>query len=514
MSQPGAVGRSPLRRVVGAIVGLGLAGSMTLSVPLVTLAGTGATQSYLVVFSGSYALDGSYALGGNYALNHQYALDAVRAAGGTVTDDLSKQIGVMVVTSASSTFYALMSSYALVEDVGADYAWQGISRYALDETYALYALGASGDAPETTADPGGALQWDMAMIRADQAHKVQGGRPEVQVGVLDSGISGYHVDFRKNGVSNVDCALGHDSLAVLPPGVAVGTPDPCIDNQFHGTHVAGTIAARANGLGITGVAPNVTLVPVKVCDATGYCYASSVVDGITYAGDKKLEVINMSFFVDDNAFQESTEFKCSSDPTQRAFRKSVERALQYARNQGVLAVAALGNEDQDLAHPVDDAGQPIANECDVVPAESAGVVGTMALGSHGEKASYSNYGTGATDVAAPGGNGTTGDCRTTILSTLPGDAYGCIQGTSMASPHAAGVAALIASQFGSLGSDGDWKIDPARIESILQSTAVDIGLAGYDECFGNGRIDALRAVTNRTARAYDGSAPFCPEYTE
>ena len=101
-----------------------------------------------------------------------------------------------------------------------------------------------------------------------------------------------------------------------------------------------------------------------------------------------------------------------------------------------------------------------------------------------------------------------------VRSTLPGDAYGCIQGTSMASPHAAGVAALIVSQFGSLGADGDWKMEVTKVESILQGTAVDIGLRGYDMCFGNGRIDALRAVTKNTSRAYDPSAPFCPEYAE
>jgi subtilisin family serine protease len=222
----------------------------------------------------------------------------------------------------------------------------------------------------------------------------------------------------------------------------------------------------------------------------------------------------MSFFVDDNAFQESHEFKCSSDPVQSAFRRSVERALQYARSQGVLPVAALGNSDQDLAHPVDDAGQPISNECEVVPAESSGVIGTMSLGNRSQKASYSNYGDGATDVAAPGGAGTTGDCTTTILSTIPANLYACIQGTSMASPHAAGVAALIVSQFGAPGADGDWKMEPTKVEAILQGTVVDIGLRGYDECFGNGRIDALRAVTRNTSRAYDATAPFCPEYAE
>jgi subtilisin family serine protease len=503
-----------LRRWLAALAGVVLAGSMTIAAG----ASEGATARYLVVFGGTYALDGAYALGGgyaldgvyalgsNYALAHQYALDIVHSAGGTVTDDLSKQIGVMVVESANTAFYALIRNYALVQEVGRDYAWQGINDYALGDGYALD--GGAGDAPETVADPLESAQWDMQMIHADAAHAVQGGRPQVQVGVLDSGISGYHVDFQKDGVSNVDCSLGHDSLAILPPGVAVGSPLPCVDNQFHGTHVAGTIAARANGIGITGVAPNVTLVPVKVCDASGFCYASAVIDGITYAGDKKLEVINMSFFVDDDTFQVSTEFKCTTDPTQRAFRSALERALQYARTQGVVAVAALGNEDTDLAHPES------GNECDVVPAESSGVIGTAAVGRDSAKASYSNYGTGATDITAPGGDGTTGDCTTTILSTLPADAYGCIQGTSMASPHAAGVAALIVSQFGYLGADGDWKMEPTKVESLMQGTAVDIGLAGYDECYGNGRIDALRAVMKTTTRAYDGSAPFCPEYTE
>jgi subtilisin family serine protease len=292
--------------------------------------------------------------------------------------------------------------------------------------------------------------------------------------------------------------------------VAVGTTDPCIDNQFHGTHVAGTVGMRANGLGMVGVAPNVTLVPVKVCDTTGYCYASAVVDGITYSGDQQFDVINMSFFVDDNEFQESTEFKCMDDPVQRTFRRAVERAIQYARNQGVTPVAALGNSDEDLAHP----SEPNENNCEVVPAETQGVIGTSSLGRTSEKAGYSNYGTGANDVSAPGGNGTTGDCTTTILSTFPGGGYVCIQGTSMASPHAAGVAALIVSQFGTLGADGDVKMPPTKVEAYLQGSVVDIGLPGYDECFGNGRIDALRAVTKNTTMAYDAAAPFCPEYEE
>jgi hypothetical protein len=81
----------------------------------------------------------------------------------------------------------------------------------------------------------------------------------------------------------------------------------------------------------------------------------------------------------------------------------------------------------------------------------------------------------------------------------------------MASPHSTGVAALIVSQFGTMGSDGDVKMSPAAVESILQGTAVDQGAAGYDECFGNGRIDALRAVQKQTSKAFDAAAPACDE---
>ena len=146
------------------------------------------------------------------------------------------------------------------------------------------------------------------------------------------------------------------------------------------------------------------------------------------------------------------------------------------------------------------------------------MIGVAALGADKAKAGYSNYGTGKADVAAPGGTAT-GNCVPTVLSagvlsTFPANTYGCISGTSMASPHAAGVAALIVSQAGTLGADGDVKLSPTAVESRLQGSAIDQGLSGYDKCFGNGRIDAVRAVLNQTGGEYDASAPFCPEYTE
>ena len=134
---------------------------------------------------------------------------------------------------------------------------------------------------------------------------------------------------------------------------------------------------------------------------------------------------------------------------------------------------------------------------------------------------YSNYGYGMNDVAAPGGNPdnteTPAPCSNDVTNTFPGNAWACISGTSMASPHAAGVAALIVSQFGRVATDAggsDVVMRPQEVESYLQSTAIDQGLPGYDECFGNGRIDAFRAVEHDTSRLYDETAPPCPEYAE
>jgi subtilisin family serine protease len=498
----------------------GLVGVLLALVLLVGLAGTGSaetgqTKRHLVVLDGEYAVDGTYAVestyavlcnyavlsgyavGCDYAVAHNYAVSLVEAAGGTVTNDLLSQIGVLVVDSSNALFADVMRAYAVVEEVGEDFAPSRVPD----------------GGPEQTTDPLEAPQWGMTQIQAPEAHGVQAGARSVDVGILDTGIDGAHLDFKDDPTNplsstNVDCSRGRNSITFVPAGgPGVGNSEPCIDNAFHGTHVAGIVAAQANGHGVVGVAPNVTLVPVKVCDSSGYCYASAVVDGITYAGDEKLDVINMSFFVDDDEFQQSTEFKCLNDPKQRAFRKSVERAISYARKQGVVPVAALGNSDTDLANP------PAGNKCEVVPAETPGVIAVAALGSGKQKASYSNWGAGPNDVAAPGGT-STGDPNTGVFSTFPGNTWAAISGTSMASPHAAGVAALIVSQFGKLGADGDVKLSPSTVESILESTAIDQGLVGYDECFGNGRINALRAVQKNTSNVYDASAPFCPEYSE
>jgi subtilisin family serine protease len=494
--------------------------------PLSSTAGadTGVTR-YTVVLAGTATEDG-FALAGA----RQAVTTLVATAGGTVALDLSSQIGVLIVDSPNALFDEALRASPLVAEAGEDFRWKAFPSRAealADGTVTMSHPdeGVPGGGPETPGiDPLKAAQWDMRQIRTDEAHAIQAGSPLVEVGILDTGIDGNHVDFvdpdgamypgSRLPFSNVNCTKGRDFTA---DGPGIGNPDPCTDNNFHGTHVAGIVAARANDHGVVGVAPNVELIPVKVCDVVGFCYSSDTVAGITYAGDAKFEVINMSFFVDDDTFLNSTMYKCMNDPVQRAFRKANERAIQYARNQGVVPVAALGNSDDDLAHPP----EPYENNCDVVPAETEGVIGTSALGALKEKAFYSNYGFGMNDVAAPGGNPdnteTPAPCENDVTNTFPGNTWACISGTSMASPHAAGVAALIVSQFGRVGTDAgqtDVVMRPQSVESYLQSTAIDQGLRGYDECFGNGRIDALRAVQHDTSQLYDATAPFCPEYAE
>ena len=154
------------------------------------------------------------------------AVAAVAAAGGTVANDLSKQIGVLVVESSVGGLRDALSSSALVETVGQDKKFKGLPD----------------GGPEQTADPLEPLQWDMAMIRAPQAHNFQAGSRSVDVGILDSGIDGRHPDFIVDGSgSNVDCARGRNSVSFLPSGPGVGQP-----RSVHGQPVP-RHARRRNG---------------------------------------------------------------------------------------------------------------------------------------------------------------------------------------------------------------------------------------------------------------------------
>ena len=464
------------------------------------------------------------------------------------------QIGVAIARSDSASFASKLSRDSRIEGV------QSTAGYAskLEEPAAQEADGPpAGDLPNepaTDADTFSPLQWDMRQIHTPEAHATTGGSPAVVVGDIDTGIDAAHPDLREN-VSDADSA---DCLTGAPiPGAAAAK-----DENGHGTHTAGTIAAGSNGYGIVGVAPKVQVAAIRAGNADGYFFPEAVICSFIWAGDRQLDVTNNSYFAD------PWEYNCHNDPAQQAIWKAEQRAIKYAQNQGVTVVASAGNDSDDVSHPSRDVTSPdfppgseqdrrITNACVVIPLEISGVVGVSATGPTDQgtdagqypdnlKSFYSSYGVSAVDVTAPGGDSIFNDFANSVegrvLSTWPSDVpcipgreknepfpdpsypvlhYCYAQGTSMAAPHVAGVAALIISRYGDSSSPQNGKMRPGQVAALLSQTAdpqacPDELPEGYDEftgvnsgepqeCsggpghnswYGNGQVDALNAITH------------------
>jgi len=461
----------------------------------------GPTLRYLVVFA-----------------NGTTAQDAdaqVSAACGTTTVYYAP-IAVAVATSPDPGFAAKIGPDRAYSAQGEAWTSNGPStRKKTDETMSAASLLTSTETVPT-ADRGGE-QWDMRLINAGQAHQITEGDPRVVVGVLDSGIDPRHPDLKP--------ALDPQ----LSVGCLTGKPDPSVaawapTTSPHGTHVAGIIAAADDGKGVTGVAPGVRIASVKVVDDDGYIYPEYAVCGFMWAATHGISITNNSYYVD------PWEYTCANQQGQRVVTEAMKRAVDYATSQGVLNIAAVTNSGADLTQPGTDTRSPdnspshgvrqLGSDCSVLPAAEHNVVAVSSVGSDQLKASYSSYGLGAVDVTAPGGDvrqKPSNNDNPCVLSTVPGG-YGDFCGTSMAAPHVAGVAALLASTH-----PGD---TPAQLTKLLNQQAKPVqcpsdydlndtgvqdaycaGYASFNGFYGHGMVNALAAVASGTTPTPGTNAP-------
>ena len=423
------------------------------------------------------------------------AAEAFAAAGGELVYSYDK-IGVAIARSESDSFLQTIKASKNVENVSATGNFavrldQGLTFEELDESAIADITGAFAFADEPLAY----LQWDMVQIHVPEAQMVTTGNPNVLVGDIDTGIDYTHPDL----VANIDFTTSVSCIG----GVPNQDPAAWADNYGHGTHTAGTIAAAANGIGIMGIAPDVKIAAIKGCGDDGYCWPESIVCSFMWAADHQMDVTNNSYYVD------PYEFNCRNDPEQHAIWKAVQRAVRYAQSRGVTVVSSTGNSNTDLSH----LDGELTNACLDLPVELPGVIGVSANGYLLEKSYYSNYGVSAVDVVAPGGDSRyqrppAPISNGRVLSTWRGGGYAWAQGTSMASPHVAGVAALIFSQYG--------KIPQGRVQALITQTADPLpcppnpfdpggsgrylatcqGGFGHNSFYGHGQVNAYNAVTH------------------
>lgn len=273
------------------------------------------------------------------------------------------------------------------------------------------------------------IDWGITRIGADKVWSTGTGAG-VKIAIVDTGIQINHPDLVNNIVTGYDF-VNNDSDAN--------------DDNGHGTHVAGLASASFNQAGVIGVSHSSKLMPIKVLNAQGYGYLSDVAKGVYFATDNGARVINLSL----------------GSPTDSLVLKD---AVNYAANKGVLVIAAAGN----------DGGSPCS-----YPAAYSNAICVVAIDSRNLLASFSNIGG---ELAAPG---------VYNYSTYLGSTYRYLSGTSMATPHVSGAAALLFSICTTCSA--------TDIRNLMRDTAIDLGEVGKDILFGYGLIDLTAAVSNLQA---------------
>jgi subtilisin family serine protease len=534
---------------------------------------SGGAQEYVVAYTGSAdaAVAAINASGGKVVdVNETVGLALVNTSDAGFVADVSNATGVTGVARNHSIG---------TTSPGMAHKFAG-ERPSTAERAAATSSGTTGGGVTrgTRSEPLADRQWNMDMIGAtpDGAHRKATGRG-VDVGIIDTGIDGNHPDIRANFDSRRSRNFTMDIPSVDGPCEVATCIDPAnVDDGGHGTHVAGIVAADNNGLGVGGVAPDATLVNLRAGQDSGFFFLYETVAALTEAGNLRLDVVNMSFYTDpwlwNCASRDdyiSGEVSDEEIAEQAMVRSTILAATEYAHDRGVTLVAASGNSHFNLAlaeRP--DATSPdfpigserdrvVTDNCLDLPSEAPEVIGVSSVGPSTTKSDFSNYGLNEVEVSAPGGwfrdfVGTPNFSvpANLVLSSYPlhvaiaeglADANGMptddfsvrdcnrrgtcgfytyLQGTSMASPHTAGVAALIIDKWGRGGRHGK-SLNPDTVRSILERTATDHacpagGVEIYEDegrpaefnavcegttaengLYGEGIISATRAVSRR-----------------
>lgn len=291
----------------------------------------------------------------------------------------------------------------------------------------------------TVSDPKSKEQQGLAVANLAKAWDITFGDPKIIIGVVDTGIDLKHPDLKNKLVEGYN---------VITQGKT-----PPMDDNGHGTHASGIAAADTNNkLGIAGVAPKCKIMPVKALDAKGSGDIFNVALGLIWAVDHGAKVLNLSLGGPKN--------------------ETLKRAVDYALAKNVVVVTAMGNDGKNSK---------------AYPAAFPGVISVGAVDFDKQKADFSNYGDWIS-VTAPGVNimSTMPTYKTTMTEFEKSEGYDYLDGTSMACPIVAGIAALV------LSRNPDYT--PAEVKERIQSTSTDVGKKGFDNEYGYGVVNAAKAV--------------------